>query len=201
MLAAVLLVLTVVTYSNSFHNSFHFDDSHAIVNNLYIRNIANIPLFFKDSTTFSSLPSNQSYRPVVTATLAIDYWLGKGLSDTFYFHLSMFIMFIMQGILMFFFYQKIFDCAVGREGGTFTALLAAGWYLVHPANAETINYIISRSGSFSALFIVLAFVLYVRSAFCRRWHLYLLPLALGAESTVRSIGCPPRSTTSGWIRA
>ena len=57
MLAALLLVLTVAAYSNSFHNAFHFDDSHTIVNNLFIRNIANTPLFFKDSTTFSSLPA------------------------------------------------------------------------------------------------------------------------------------------------
>ena len=179
LLSAILLMLTFAAYSNSFHNSFHFDDTHTIVNNLYIRTIANIPFFFKDSTTFSSLPSNQSYRPVVTATLAIDYWLGKGLSETFYFHLSMFIMFIMQGIMMFLFYQKILNSAGGQAGCTFTALIAAGWYLLHPANAETINYIISRSDSFSALFIVLGFVLYVRSAFCRKWHLYLLPLALG----------------------
>ena len=71
-MAALLLLLTIAAYGNSFHNSFHFDDSHTIVNNLYLRNVANIPLFFRDSTTFSSLPTNQSYRPVVSATLALD---------------------------------------------------------------------------------------------------------------------------------
>ena len=179
MLAAILLLLTVTAYSNSFHNSFHFDDSHTIVNNLFIRNVANIPLFFKDSTTFSSLPANQTYRPVVTATLAIDYWLGGGLHDTFYFHIAMFIMFIMQGILMFFFYQKIFECTDCREGITFTALLAAGWYLLHPPMQR--RSIISSPGQtpFQRCLSFLCFVLYVRSAFCRQWHLYLIPLALG----------------------
>ena len=179
LLAVVIVLLTVAAYSNSFHNSFHFDDSHTIVNNLFIRNIANIPLFFKDSTTFSSHPSNQSYRPVVSATLAMDYWLGKGQGDTFYFHLSMFILFLVQGLLMVFLYRRVFDFAGSRNASTVTALLAAGWYLLHPANAETINYIISRSDSFSAVFIVLCFVMYGSSQFCKKWHLYLIPLALG----------------------
>lgn len=34
-------------YANHFHNSFHFDDSHTILNNVYIRNFSNIPLFFR----------------------------------------------------------------------------------------------------------------------------------------------------------
>jgi protein O-mannosyl-transferase len=179
LLAATLLLMAVAAYSNSFHNSFHFDDSHTIVNNLYIRTITNIPLFFKDSTTFSSLPSNQSYRPIVPASLATDYWLGSGLDDTFYFHLSMFILFVVQAVLMFFFYRKVFDYADSRSSNVTAALLAAGWYLLHPANAETINYIISRSDSYSAMFIVLAFVMYVSASFMRKCHLYLLPIAFG----------------------
>ena len=178
-IALLLLLLTLAAYGNSFHNSFHFDDSHTIVNNLYLRNIANLPLMFRDATTSSSLPTNQSYRPVVTATLAIDYWLGKGLGDTFYFHLSMFTMFLFQGWLMYLLYLKVFGLTRPGASAALAALLAAGAYLLHPANAETINYIISRSDSFSTLFIVLALVLFVHSPLCRRWQLYLVPVALG----------------------
>jgi len=179
LLALALLLLALAAYSNHFRNSFHFDDSHTIVNNEYIRSVSNIPLFFLDGTTFSSLPTNQSYRPVVSATLALDYWLGGGLDDTFHFHLSMFVAFLLQGILMVVFYRRALASADDGAGALLVAVLAAGWYLVHPANAETINYIISRSDSFSTLFIVLAFVLYGGSARCRKWHLYLLPLAAG----------------------
>jgi protein O-mannosyl-transferase len=179
LLAAILLALTIAAYANSFHNSFHFDDSHTIVNNLYLRNIANLPLFFRDGTTSSSLPTNQSYRPVVTASLALDYWLGGGLDDTLYFHLSMFALFLLQGGLMYLLYLKLFGAA-GRGGfAALAALLGAGAYLLHPANAETINYIISRSDSYSTLCILLALVLYLYAPSCRRWQLYLAPLALG----------------------
>ena len=96
---ALLLVAILVAYSNHFHNGFHMDDGHAIVNNISIRDLRNIPLFFRDATTFSVLPSNQSYRPLVSTLLAIDYWLAHGL-EPFWFHLSIFALFIALTILL-----------------------------------------------------------------------------------------------------
>ena len=77
---SVLVLAILAAYSNHFQNSFHFDDAHTIVNNAVIRDLRNIPFFFRDATTFSSLPSNQSYRPLVSTLLAIDYQLGGGLN-------------------------------------------------------------------------------------------------------------------------
>ena len=74
---ALLVAALVAAYANHFHNSFHFDDAHTIVNNAAIRELRNIPLFFRDATTFSALPSNQSYRPLVSTLLAIDYSFGQ----------------------------------------------------------------------------------------------------------------------------
>src|ERR1700724_4779065 len=76
---ALLLIALLAAYSNHFQNSFHFDDAHTIENNASIRELRTIPRFFVDATTFSALPSNQSYRPLVTTLLAIDYKLGNGL--------------------------------------------------------------------------------------------------------------------------
>jgi len=179
LLGILLVIATTVTYSNHFTNSFHFDDSHTIVNNVYIKNIRNIPLFFRDGATFSSLPTNQSYRPVVTTTLAIDYWLGKGLRTTFYFHLSTFILFLAQGACMYPLYLGIFRTSFRHEWNRPAAFISVAWYLLHPVGAETINYIIARSDSLSTLFVILSFVLFFHAPACRRFHLYLLPLAAG----------------------
>src|SRR5438445_10806756 len=89
---ALLLAALVAPYANHFHNSFHFDDAHTIENNAAIRELSNIPLFFRDATTFSSLPSNQSYRLLVSTLRAIDYRLG-GLNP-FWFHSSIFALFL-----------------------------------------------------------------------------------------------------------
>lgn len=179
LLASILFIAVIITYTNHFHNSFHFDDAHSIVNNIYIKNLRNIFLFFKDGTTISSLPTNQSYRPLVTTTLAMDYWFGKGLHP-FYFHLSTFILFMIQGLFMYFLYLRVFNLSYRNSWNNFVALFTTAWYMLHPANAETINYILARSDSLSTLFVVLAFVLFMYSPFCRRWHLYLIPVALGS---------------------
>ncbi len=177
-----LLVLgaVVATYWNHFENGYHFDDSHTIVNNVYIRDLSNIPKFFTDGTTFSSLPTNQSYRPLVSTTLAIDYWLAGELRNVKYFHLSTFIFFLLQGLLMFFVLYKLFRFAANEKTSYWIALIASAWYLLHPANAETINYIIARSDSLSTFFVLLAFVMYMYSPFCRKWFLYLIPVGIGA---------------------
>ena len=88
----LLALILLATYSNHFQNSFHFDDAHTIVNNAAIRELKNIPIFFKDARSFSSLPSNQSYRPLVSTLLAIDYRLS-GL-DPFWYHLLSLALFI-----------------------------------------------------------------------------------------------------------
>ena len=187
----VLLICSVTfTYRNHFHNSFHFDDSHTIENNVFIRSIKNIPLFFKDATTFSTIPINQQYRPIVSSSLALDYWMGNGF-DLFYFHLSSFILFLLQGILMFYFMAKIFNLAYPSKWNFYVAAIAVAWYLLHPANAETINYIIARSDLQSTFFVILGFVLYQYSPFCKKTYIYLLPIAVGGLAKPTSVMFAP----------
>ena len=96
--ALALFIALLAAYANHFHNSFHFDDAHTVENNAAIREVRNIPMFFRDATTFSSLPSNQSYRPLVSTLLAIDYRLG-GLQP-FWFHLSILALFVALTLLL-----------------------------------------------------------------------------------------------------
>src|SRR5580700_11310325 len=98
--AALLLLLAVaLAYSNHFQNGFHFDDFHTVNNNPYIRSLQNTKLFFTDPSTFSVLPANRTYRPLVTLSLAIDYWLGSGLKPL-YFHVDTFLWFVVQLVVM-----------------------------------------------------------------------------------------------------
>src|SRR5579885_1045823 len=105
----ITLVL-LAAYANHFQNSFHFDDTHTVVENRFVRELRNIPGFFSDATRFSINPSAQVYRPIVSASLAVDYWLGKGYKPLF-FHLSTFFWFAVQVILMFFLFRRIMDQA------------------------------------------------------------------------------------------
>lgn len=195
LVAIVAFAMLIFAYSNHWNNSFHFDDSHTVENNLYVRHIQNIPLFFKDCTTFSSIPSHGSYRPLVTTTLAIDYKLGETFSGKgytpFWFHLSTFIFFLLQSILMWFFFKKILDKVSPESPNNFISLFAVAWYSLNPVMAETINYVISRSDSISTFFVVLAFVVYQYSSKSRKYYLYLIPILIGGLAKPTAIMFAP----------
>jgi tetratricopeptide (TPR) repeat protein len=59
------------------------------------------------------------------------------------------------------------------------ALLLAGWYALHTANAETINYIISRSDVLSTFFILLSFAIFILAPNKRKYYLYIIPAVIG----------------------
>ncbi|TWJ03232.1 Tfp pilus assembly protein PilF [Mucilaginibacter frigoritolerans] len=175
----IMMLVTLLIYSNHFTNTFQFDDFHTIVNNANIRSLKNIPRFFKDGSTMSVLPQNQAYRPVTVSSLAIDYWLAGDYYPS-YFQASTFILFLLQGLLMVLLFKKLFDKSLSNNHNTYPAIIAATWYMLHPANAETVNYIIARADVQSTLMVLLAFVLYIYSPFCRKTFLYLLPVGIGA---------------------
>ncbi len=112
LLTAVLTAGIAIAYSNHFGNGFHFDDSHVIEENLNIRSLANIPKFFTDATTFSALPTNQSYRPVLTTLFAIAYRAGRG--SPVGFHIIAFSMFIVLGVVLFYLFRRIFALVQSR---------------------------------------------------------------------------------------
>jgi len=176
--AAVLLLLTVgLAYSNHFQNDFHFDDFHTVNNNPYIRSLHNAKLFFTDPSTFSVLPANRTYRPLVTLSLAIDYWVGSGLKP-FYFHLDMFLWYLVQLALMLALFRHILRLVSTEPWTDWAALFAVALYGLHPAMAETVNYVIQRGDLYSTLLVVAALTLYALAPRLRRFGLYLLPLAL-----------------------
>ena len=173
-----LLLLLLLVYSNHFNNGFYFDDSHTISSNESIRDLSNVWSFFTDASTFSSLPANQAYRPMVTLMNAFDYWAAGGL-DPFYFHISIFFWYIVQLTLMFFFFKNILNLSFDNHPFVpVICLFLVGFYGLHTANAETINYIISRSDSFSTLCVIAAFVLFQQTV-PRKYYLYLFPMVVG----------------------
>lgn len=179
LLSLGLLIALVITYSNHFDNGFHFDDSHSVVNNVYIRDLKNIPLFFKDGKTLTSLPANQGYRPMMPTLYAVDYALGDGLNSTFMFHLTTFIWYVLQCVLMYFILLHIFNRARPHPWNPFISIAAVAWYAFHTANAETINYISARSDSISTFWLIVSFAVYIFYPRLRKFGVYLIPLIIG----------------------
>ena len=179
-LVAVLLAV-LLAYSNSFENGFHFDDSHAVTDNPAIRSLRHVPRFFTDATTFSVLPPNRTYRPVVSTMLAVDYALGRGYAP-FWFHLSTFLLFLGLVAVLFRLYWMLMEKAEPGPWTVWVALFAAAWFGLHPAMAETVNYVIQRGDLYCTLGCVVALYVFARYPGLRRTGIYLLPFVLAMLS-------------------
>lgn len=177
--AALAAAAIVFVYSNSLHNAFHFDDRHVIVNNVFIRSLRHIPLFFRDAHTFSTRADHATYRPLVTLTYAIDFAVGGSL-DPVPFHVTQIALLLVIWAMLIIFFRKALDIARPSPRNEWIALVAATVASIHTVNTETMNLISARSEELSAMATLAAFLLIQFSPRSRRWHLYLIPIAIGA---------------------
>ena len=172
---SVLWLALLASYSNHFHNDFQLDDAHTTVENPAIRSLANVPQFFLDARSFSTVTVHQNYRPLTSASLALDYWLAGG-AEVFYFHLSTFFWLVVLVTLLFFFFRHIMDAADPHPSNFWAALAAAACFGLHPACAETVNYVIQRADLYNTLGTVASLHLFARYPAQRKFGWYLLPV-------------------------
>jgi len=170
-LVGLVLVLTTILYSNHFNNPFEFDDSHSIVTNDAITEI-DVVKFFSDASCLTSLPGNQSYRPVTVLLNALDYQISKKFNtnpqfknkpglNPYYYHLTSFFWYLLLIAVLYVVFFKIFQMSIADGPIHWFAFFATCLFSFHTANAETINYIGGRTDSFSTLCIVTSLLLFM----------------------------------------
>ena len=177
----LVLILTTLVYSNHFDNPFFFDDSHTIESNQAITSLDEWTEFFTDASTFSSLPANRSYRPMITLMNAIDYKLAGGL-DPSYFHYHIFFWYLITIVLFFVLIHSLYTKSAQNQVSEFNillvSLLTTLFFALHTINAETVNYICARSDSFSTLCVIASLLLFINKS-TRKYHLYVLTMIIG----------------------
>jgi tetratricopeptide (TPR) repeat protein len=194
--AAAAIAIVVGAYWNSLDNAFHFDDAHVVENNLYIRSLKNVPRFFTDATTFSSIRSHASYRPLLSATLAVDYWIG-GLSPRPY-HRTQIALLVALGAMLVAFYRTWLRDA-GTNAAAWLALAAATLFCVHTANTETLNFISSRSEELAVMGVVGSFLVWQAWPRARITGLHLVPMFLGALAKIHAVMYGPLLFAAVWL--
>jgi Flp pilus assembly protein TadD len=177
--AALAAAAIVLAYSNSLHNTFQFDDHHVIVNNVFIRSLRNVPLFFRDAHTFSTRADHATYRPLVTLTYAIDFAVTRSLNPVA-FHVTQIVLLLAVWAMLIAFFRAALAAARLSPRNRWIALAAATIAAIHTVNTETMNLLSSRSEELSAIATLAAFLMIQRSPRARRWHLYMIPIAIGA---------------------
>jgi uncharacterized protein (TIGR02996 family) len=79
-------------------------------------------------------------------------------------------------------YRLLLNKVQPSRANNWIALLAAAWYGLHPAMAETVNYVIQRGDLYCTLGCAAALLLYARYPRLRRAGIYLVPLVFAMLS-------------------
>ena len=157
---AVLLALTALIYSNTFSNSFHYDDERVILDNEAIKSLGNYGNIFEIS-------SKEGSRPILDLTFAINYHFDK--LNVFGYHLFNLIIHMAVCVLVYFIVSKMLlrtyihqkecnDAALYKLVPIFTSILFA----VHPINSQVVNYVSARSSSLCVLFILISLWFFIK---------------------------------------
>lgn len=161
----VIAAVVLGTYSAAIGNRFVWDDFDFILRNDYLHDLGNIPRFLFSGDATGTGFDNPYYRPLTTATFALDYALwGEGPAG---YHATNVILHLLVCLVLYRVVRHVADSPSA-------ALVASLLFSVHPAHSEPVGYISSRADILCALFMLLAFLQFLRTdeAESRR-HLYL----------------------------
>ncbi len=172
--SGVLMALSVVgflIYSNTFHNSFHFDDWATIVDNKAIRDLGEIKIIWEAFNT----------RFIVGLSFALNYAIGK-LNVSGY-HLFNIVLHILSSFLVFVLLILIFKtprmvtsplAPYGRLLGFLSALV----FLVHPIQTQAVTYIWQRAASLATFFYLTALICFMMARLKNSYSYYLASLGI-----------------------
>lgn len=159
---SVMVMLALAVYSNNYHHAYHLDSGHLILENSAVRSLKNIPLYFYDPSTLSTLRSNIDYRPVLQITYALNYCISG--YDTWSWHLLQILLHAVCALGLYTFCVRLMaQFEYGRRTAAWTAFIAALLFTLHPTASGVVNYLSARSSLLTAAFLLPAFCAYLRS--------------------------------------
>jgi len=162
LLFLILSITPLVTYFNTLHNDFVFDDLLIIQGNETLSSLNSI------SSTINIITKKYIYRPVRTLSYAIDYHFS-GLNPLSY-HVSNIIYHTINVFLVYFI---TFFLISNRT----TALLTALLFAVHPVHTESVTYISGRRDILFTLFYLTGFYSFLKYRETQRFYFILFSMA------------------------
>jgi Flp pilus assembly protein TadD len=165
---ALIILLGLLAYSNTFNVPFQFDDKVYIENNILFTSPGEIcsPL-----STASSLPEGNIKIIVFTRYLghlsfAINYWLG-GFEPMGY-HATNLAIHIINALLVYWLVVLTFGMPFMKgsrltDYAGYIALFSGLLFVSHPVQTEAVTYITQRFTSLCAMFYFLSLTLYIKA--------------------------------------
>ena len=145
----LLIIITLITFCNSFYHDFAWEDERDIINNPYIRSLSaenlNQILFKKYDTSI--------YQPVSGITTLFAYQLWE--LNAMYYHIWNVVIYIINVILIYFF---ILSITKNREKSFLTSL----FFSVHPIHSEVVSAIFGSCYIYSFIFLMMSFLCFIK---------------------------------------
>lgn len=152
----IIIIWCTIIYFNSLDGEFVFDDESVVQNNLSIRELNNIPKFFTGEEGFHKV-IGRYYRPVVSTSYAIDYWLW-GLKPAG-FKITNLIIHLINCLLLYFLLLNMFKEFNKKK---FIAFLATMIFTAHTIHTEAVTWISGRTDSLVTIWFFSSLICYIK---------------------------------------
>jgi len=196
----LIILSTIIVYSNSLHNGIYLDDVYGILDNPEIRQVLPVWRHFLDPRTISSLDRITQYRPLLPLSFSINYYLAGGHSLPGY-HAVNILLQIIASILVYFLSMELLgkwsapkDNKRSPENHSLISFCVALIFAIHPVSGIPVNYIFARDLLLMEVFVLGSFLVYIRM---RRegdsvigWTASLLLLLLALFSKTNAVAVP-----------
>jgi tetratricopeptide (TPR) repeat protein len=160
---ALIAIVGLLAYSNSFDAPFYFDDQ-AFTKNPHVRDIGNIPSFFTNITG----PLGE--RPLTITTFALNYHIsGMDASGqhiyTTGFHAVNVGLHLLNGVLLYVFVSLTAGLLrLERREALLAAFFMSVVFVLHPLQTETVTYLVTRSMLIITALYFTGLIVFVRAA-------------------------------------
>jgi cytochrome c-type biogenesis protein CcmH/NrfG len=151
----LFFISTLIVYSNSFEVPFQFDDHNQISYREWYHSLD----FFSHFSNWVKI----NERPVSFFTIALNYVLHG--EKVFGYHLMNFFIHLLSGITLFYWLKILPVFKKEEEKSRWVVISITLFFLLHPAQTQSVTYIIQRMTSISGMFLILSVLLYTRGRF------------------------------------
>lgn len=162
--AALITLVCLAVYSNTFHVPFQFDDPTNITDKPYVRDVRS---FFTSSDARGFAPDyGFTMRWVGYLTFALNYRVHG--TDVVGYHIVNLVIHMVNALLLYALVLLTFESPRLKESplrgsSRSIALFSALLFAVHPVQTQAVTYIVQRLASLAALFYLASVVLYAKA--------------------------------------
>jgi hypothetical protein len=178
-----LFALAFCLYVSNFEHSFHLDSTYGIVDNRSIEHLTNIPSFFTDPFTLTSLRSNADYRPILQITHALNYAVSG--HEMWSWHLLQIGLHVFNASCLMALTSFLLPRMIHRPSThqqEWIPFVVAACFVVHPTASGVVNYIWARSSLLTSAFLLPSMLYFMKGNYRRASILYGLAIFTKIEA-------------------